>query len=101
MSDRYQIVGTEERLGKTAIPSPSANPKSGEFQYVGDCEEFSRKPIHSPSANPREGSYQIMGSEIPISRTAVKGWGNAASLTMSPASLDQSNNAAQRKGRRR
>jgi hypothetical protein len=99
--DRWEIIGTEQPLGRRAVSSPSSDPRGGEWQKVGDEIDFSRRSIHSPSANPPQGTYQIMGQQIPISRTAVKGWGNAASLTMSPTCLDQSNNAAQRKGRRR
>lgn len=101
-STRYEIVGTETPLsGGKGIDSPSSDPRSGQFEMVGTHTHMSRKPIMSPSANPPEGSYEIMGTEVSLSRKAVKGWGDAAKLTMSPAMLEASNNAAERKGRRK
>lgn len=99
---RYEIVGTEQPMNSgKGIDSPSADPKSGSWQDVGTSVSMGRKSIHSPSANPPEGSYDIIGDQAKLSRTAVKGWGDAAKLTMSPVAIDQSNNAAQRKGRRK
>lgn len=101
MANKWDIIGTEKPLNSgRGIPSPSADPRSGTWQKVGTEQAMSRKIIHSPSANPPQGSYQIMGSEIKLSRTAVKGWGDAAQLTMSPPAVAQSDNAAQKKGRR-
>jgi hypothetical protein len=97
----YEIMGTKQPLGKRAIGTPNTNASGGTYEIMGSEVSMSRKAIHSPSANPREGKYDIMGAQIPLSRAAVKGWGNAASLVMSDTCLAQSNNVAQRKGRRR
>lgn len=100
----YQIVGTPEKKvshGNRPVTSPSSNPKSGQFQMVGTQQAIGRTPVHSPSANPPSGQFQIIGTEKPMSRAAVKGWPQPPGTPMSPVAVDASNNAAQRGGKRK
>jgi len=97
---RYEIIGTEEPLKQSPpYPTPHENAKSGQFQMIGDGVRMSERSIQSPSANPREGSREILGDKAPLSRTPVKGWGNAAYLQMSDRAHEQSKTAAGGGGR--
>ena len=99
---RYQIVGTELPISQSPdVPSPSSDPRSGQFQMVGTNVSMGRKSIQSPSSNPRGGTSQIVGDQIPLNRTPVKGWGDAASLVMSRRSHEQSKTAAGGGGRKK
>lgn len=99
---RFEIVGTEMPLSQASpVGSPSADPRSGEFQLIGTNTRMSERSIQSPSSNPRGGQTQVVGDEISLSRTPVKGWGNAAHLTMSDRAHEQSKTAAGGAGRKR
>lgn len=101
MAERIQVVGTEEKLSQSpAHSSPSSDPRSGQFQMVGTNVPMGHKGITSPSANPRGGMTQVVGTEAMLSRSPVKGWGNAASLTMSDQAHAQSRTAAGEGGRK-
>jgi hypothetical protein len=91
---KYQITGDEIKLGKGPNGTPSSDPRSGQFQLIGDNTSMSKKSIQSPSANPPSGQFQIVGDETRMARTPVKGWGNAANLTMSHRAIEQSKTAA-------
>ena len=101
-NSRWEILGTETPVSQNPpVASPSSDPRSGQFQMTGDAIRMGRGSVQSPSANPKEGSRDIMGDQTSMSRNPVKGWGNAAHLTMSDRAHQQSKTAAGGGGRKR
>lgn len=98
---RFQIIGDESRLGKTPISSPSADPRSGQFQIVGDKSRLGTSPVASPSANPRSGKFDLVGTGVHMPASAVKGLTGKMHVTLSNRAYAQSNNAAERGGRKK
>jgi hypothetical protein len=98
---RYQLTGTEVTLGKGAHETPESSPRNGKFQLTGTEVNMSRTSIQSTSANPKGGQYQLVGTETPLSRKAIKGLGSADHITMSDRVFKQSDNAAERGGKRK
>jgi hypothetical protein len=88
----FQLTGDKMPLRESpAHKTPEGNPgNGGQFQLTGDEIGMSRKTVLSPSSDPPNGQFQIMGSEASLSRKPIKGWGDAASLTMSGRSIEQS-----------
>jgi hypothetical protein len=89
MADK-QLTGDQQKLGRSPVASPSANPKGGTMQTTGDRAPLSMAPVASPSANPSGGTIQAVGDKTPLNRTPVKGWGSAANLPMSQRAIAQS-----------
>lgn len=98
---RYQITGDEQRLGKTPISSPSSNPRSGRFQIIGDKSKLGMSPVASPSANPRSGKFDLVGTAVHMPASAVKGLMGKNHVTLSSRAYAQSQNAAERGGRKK
>lgn len=93
-NSRYEIVGTEQPIKQSPpVASPSSDPRSGQFELIGDAVRMVHKSVQSPSADPTSGQFQVVGDSISMSRTAVKGWGNAAYLQMSDRAQEQSRTA--------
>lgn len=92
-SNRIQVVGTEKPVSQNPpVGSPSSDPRSGKWQLMGTTVPMGRHSVLSPSANPKQGTYQIVGDETSLNRGPVKGWGNAAHLTMSDRVMTQTKN---------
>ena len=94
---KFDLVGDSQPMNKgKAQPTPDKlMPRSGMFELVGDVESMNHnKTIQSPSANPPCGQFQIVGDSTPMSRNPLKGWGDAAKLTMSDRAVEQSKTVA-------
>lgn len=85
---QFQLIGdtSQQTLSKrgVGIPSPSADPKSGEWQNIGTQVDMGRNSIPSPSADPKSGEFQKVGDEISMSKSPVNNaWGSAYRTPMS------------------
>lgn len=105
---KFQLVGDQTTRvpgsRNDVVPSPSSDPRSGEWQKVGtDMQgKMGRNPIYSPSANPKSGTWQLVGDEQSMSRKPVnEAWGSAYKTPMSAESSASDKNAAHQGGRNR
>jgi hypothetical protein len=73
-----------------ATAEPGSGPQGTEFQITGDSIPLGHSPVPPAPAAWKGGEVQSTGDSVTLGMNPIKGLGNAASLTMSSRTAEQS-----------